>query len=222
MTKLVTLVLAAIASATVPAAVLCADIGKISWTESNVETLRAFDKAAIVRFVNSLGGADTDILVPAYTIREFSWIDLAGDGRYALALFELPGTCCSGLVIYQQDASGKIRWQEFEGAGMLRNTIRDVNGDGKQELILPPPSDPMIESYGAVQQIIWPRVYRLENGKYVEASGEFASYYDAKVLPPIEHAISWSRWRIANGPIGAKADPRWLRYMHHKVAGLTM
>jgi hypothetical protein len=208
MTKLATLVLAVIASAIVPAAALCADIAKIPWTESNVETLRAFDKAAIVRFVNALGGADTDILVPAYTIREFSWIDLAGDGRYALALFELPGTCCSGLVIYQQDARGKIRWQQFEGAGLLRTTIRDVNGDGKQELIIPSPVDPMIESYGPVREIIWPHVYRLENGKYVEASSDSANYYDTEVLPPIEHAISWSRLRIANGPIGAKADPR--------------
>jgi hypothetical protein len=126
------------------------------------------------------------------------------------------------LVIYQQDARGKIRWQQFEGAGLLRTTIRDVNGDGKQELIIPSPIDPMIESYGPVREIIWPHVYRLENGKYVETSSEFASYYDAEVLPPIEHAISWSRLRIANGPIGAKADPRWLRYMHHEVAGLTM
>jgi hypothetical protein len=181
------------------------------------------DKAAIVRFVNALGGDDTDIpLYPANTIQEFSWIDLGGDGRYALVLIELPGSCCSDLMMYQQDASGHIKSQLLEGAGRLSNTIRDVNGDGKQELILPPPADPMIESYGAVREIVWPRVYRLENGKYVEASSEFANYYESDVLPPIEHAISWSRWRIAKGPIGRKADLRWLRYMHHKVAGLTM
>jgi hypothetical protein len=221
--NLVTFVLAVIVAAILPAAAFCADIGKIPWTEANVETLRALDKVAIVRFVNALVGDDTDIpLYPANTIQEFSWIDLAGNGKYALALIELPGTCCSDLIIYQQDASGHINSQLLEGAGRLSNTIRDVNGDGKQELILPPPSDPMIESYGAVREIVWPRVYRLENGKYVEASSEFASYYDTKVLPPIEHAISWSRWRIAKGPIGRKADLRWLRYMHHKVAGLTM
>jgi hypothetical protein len=166
LTTLATVVLAVIAVVIIPTTTAhCADIGKIPWTVSNVETLRTFDKAAIVRFVNALGGADTDILVPAYTIREFSWIDLAGDGRYALALIELPGTCCSDLVIYQQNSVGNIRWQQFEAPGLLRNTIRDVNGDGKQELILPPPLDPMVESYGAVQRIIWPHVYRLENGK---------------------------------------------------------
>src|SRR5258708_159841 len=98
--NLATVLLAVIVIAVVPAAARSPDIFKIPWTGSNVETLRAFDKAAIVRFVNALGGADTDILVPASTIYEFSWIDLAGDGRYALALFETPGTCCSDLVIY--------------------------------------------------------------------------------------------------------------------------
>ena len=129
-----------------------------------------------MRFVNALGGDDTDIpLYPANTIQEFSWIDLGGDGRYALVSIELPGSCCSDLMMYQQDASGHIKSQLLEGAGRLSNTIRDVNGDGKQELILPPPADPMIESYGAVREIVWPRVYRLENGKYVEASSEFAN-----------------------------------------------
>jgi hypothetical protein len=222
--NLVTFVLAVIVAAILPAAALCADIGKIPWTESNVETLRAFDKAAIVRFINALGGADTDTpLFPANTIEEFSWIDLAGDGRYALALIELPGTCCSDLIIYQQDASGHINSQLLEGAGRLSNTIRDVNADGKKELIIPPPAlHPDWESFGAVTEIIWPRVYRLENGKYVEASGEFAGYYDAEVLPPIENAISQARFRLEHGPIGAKPTTRWVLYMQHKIAGLSM
>jgi hypothetical protein len=219
-----TFVLAVIVAAILPAAAFCADIGKIPWTEANVETLRAFDKAAIVRFINALGGADTDTpLFPANTIEEFSWIDLAGDGRYALVLIELPGSCCSDLIIYQQDASGHINSQLLEGAGRLSNTIRDVNGDGKKELIIPPPAlHPDWESFGAVTEITWPRVYRLENGKYVEASHDFASYYDAEVLPPIENAISEARFRLAHGPIGKKPDQRWMRYMGHKIAGLTM
>jgi hypothetical protein len=117
------------------------------------------------------------------------------------------GTCCSSLVIYQQDANEKLSSQQFKGPGPLRLTIRDVNGDGKQELILPPPlPDPGVESFGGVREIIWPHVYRLDNRRYIEASNEFASYYEAQVLPPIEQAISSARERIAYGPIGMRSQ----------------
>jgi hypothetical protein len=36
----------------------------------------------------------------------------------------------------------------------------------------------------------WPAVYRLQDGRYVEASREFPDFYDKEVLPPLEEKIA--------------------------------
>lgn len=77
------------------------------------------------------------------------------------------------------------RWNE----GHLRNIIRDLNGDGIDELIISTGIlawrwDPVAGTPS------WPAVYRLENGRYVEASRDFPSYYDTHVLPGLDKAIA--------------------------------
>ncbi len=219
--SLALLVLTAIATVSVTVrAALCADIAKIPWTESNIETLRASDKADMVRFLNGLRTDSSQRIMPPENVTEFSWVDLEGNGKYALLMVQMPDVChvCKTiLLIFQQGAGGKITVQVMPGASPLNRVIRDLNGDGQKELIIPPPVDPAFAGYAVV-----PHVYRLENGKYVEASRDFASYYDTEVLPPIEKAISQARFRLANGPIGAKPTVRWLRFLRHKLAELTM
>ena len=202
------------------------DVGKIPWTESNIATLRAANMADVRRFLSGLPMDNRQRIMPSENVDEFSWVDLAGTGKYALVMVQMPAVChvCNSvLLVCQQSEVGRIHTQVLPGTYPLTRAIRDLNGDGKKELIIPRPAlHPDSESFGAVAEIDWPRVYRLENGKYAEASSEFPNYYYAEVLPPIENAISQARYRVANGPIGAQANPTWLRYMHHKVAGLTM
>jgi hypothetical protein len=70
----------------------------------------------------------------------------------------------------------------------LTDAIRDLNGDGKKELLIncgfgmgrDMAENPVSE---------FPLVYRLQDGKYVEASREFPSFYDKEVLPPLEKQI---------------------------------
>jgi hypothetical protein len=70
----------------------------------------------------------------------------------------------------------------------LRNTIRDLNGDGQKELIL--------YSYigsgnyeGITPQGMWPQVYRLKGTKYVEASRDFPGFYHDVILPQLARKI---------------------------------
>jgi len=181
-----------------------AEIANLSWNAANIDTLRALDKAAVVRLLNhiaeSVWGAKPEAFgmepVNEGDIEEFTWVDLAGDGRYELAMTRVT-RCCVYLDIYWQDAPGKFSDQEYQDAGRLGTTIRDLDGDGKRELILYAylKSDSRRAPLGP--SAMWPQVYRLENGSYVDASKDFPRFYDAEVLPQLEKQIRKVRQELA-------------------------
>lgn len=77
-------------------------VAKLAWNAANIDKLRAFDKAAIIRF--AFAGIDrSDELL------DFGWFDLAGDGRYQLAVISSIGRGPNWLDINWQDAPGKMR-----------------------------------------------------------------------------------------------------------------
>lgn len=169
------------------------EIGELAWDESNIKTLRAVDKAAVAHFMTKVGGSEgTPPAAKPSEIWEFEWVDLAGDGRYELALTESSGPCCVFLAIYWQEAPGKFRSQSLPGAGTLKKTIRDLDRDGKDELILYSYLDS--DGYrGARATPMWPRVYRLRDGEYVEASLDFPEFYTDEVLPQLDEEIAKAR-----------------------------
>ena len=88
--------------------------------------------------------------------------------------------------------------QGYEEAGDLDKTIKDLNGDRKRELIL----YAYLKGEGARGSSLrptamWPQVYRLQNGSYVEASRDFPSFYDTEVLPRLEKDIATARESLA-------------------------
>lgn len=117
---------------------------------------------------------------------EFGWYDLAGDGKYELLLRDSSGPCCVFLTIYWQDDPGKVRFESVGEAAELSKTVKDLNGDGKKELIIwrelaePGSWSPMADTPR------WPAVYRLQGGKYVEDSRDFGNYYDTEILPQLD------------------------------------
>lgn len=118
---------------------------------------------------------------------EFKWMDLADDGRLELLVVS-SARCCRVLGIYQRDDSGRITAEGFNGAGYLDKTVRDLNGDGRYELILY--SYLKSDGYhGTTVVAMWPQVYRLRNGQYVEASRDFPDFYDKEVLPQLDRQI---------------------------------
>lgn len=179
------LILALLTVATISTTAVAIQIDQIAWNESHVETLRSFDKAAIFQFVTA---GDHDPGFSEKNIWEFGWYDLAGEGKYELALTQWSRPCCISLTLYRQDAIGKVSSQSFDGASSLSKTIRDLNGDGQQELILY--SYVGSENYqGTTPQAMWPEVYRLKGTKYVEASRDFPAFYHDEVLPRLAGEI---------------------------------
>ena len=182
------LLIAAILLCTLIGAAFAAGIAEIPWNESNIQTLRGFDENSVDALVNNLRGGD-----PMHAmVGGFGWYDLAGDHHYELVVTEdLSGRAWfEYLAIYRQDHAGKPavqQWIEGDGIGTdLSKVVRDLNHDGKHELIIPR----VLFSYSTSETFTWPAVYRLENGKFVEASRDFPTFYDKEVLPALDKYIS--------------------------------
>ena len=128
-------------------------------------------------------------------IGEFTWADLAADGTYQLVVTEDTGRrFYNSLVLYDRDSAGKLHTQQINGWHIdnLKRVIRDLNGDGKDELIIPTPQ--FCATYRGVGAIpTWPAVSRLENGHYVEASRDFPDFYENEVLPGLAKQIAAPR-----------------------------
>jgi hypothetical protein len=94
----------------------------------------------------------------------------------------------NAVVIFSRDSSGKVTSAEIRGSEIrdLGRVVRDLNGDGKHELIIPT----QLTEYSSAETVTWPAVYRLENGKYVEVSRDFPHFYDQDVLPEVKKPIS--------------------------------
>jgi hypothetical protein len=164
-----------------------ADIGSLAWNQSNIATLRSLDKADLLAFFNE---QRRKVGIPnpltAAEIGEFEWADLAGNGHYQLVL-TLSGPCAHSVAIENRDASGNVSTtQTITGFADLKTAVRDLKGDSKDELIL---QKPLLE-HDCGDVVTWPVVYRLENGKYVEASRDFPDFYDNQVLPKLDAEIS--------------------------------
>jgi hypothetical protein len=74
----------------------------------------------------------------------------------------------------------------------------DLDGDGSEELI----KFDSLESHRPrwrtkfIPNGTWPSVYRLRDGKYVEASRDFRSFYQKEILPKLDKAIVKARKEI--------------------------
>src|SRR5260370_5697036 len=116
-----------------------ADMPNIAWNRANLPILRSFPKDSIQRFVNALRGDD-----PLQAeIGGFAWYDVATDGSYnVVATEDLSGrSFFDYLAIYTQSGVGKVtlrQWIPANDIGTnLEKVVRDLNKDGRDELILP-------------------------------------------------------------------------------------
>jgi hypothetical protein len=80
-------------------------IDQLGWNQSNIATLRHLDEAVVEKFVNDMSEGDLH-----KTVGEFTWEDLAGDGRYELiTTLDLSGrSFFDYLAVYERDDSGKV------------------------------------------------------------------------------------------------------------------
>src|SRR5579863_4166494 len=87
---------------------VCAEIADMPWSQGNIEDLRNFDKTAVAGFINQHGGGAKLETAPE-DVGEYTWADLAGDGKYELLVtLDVGRQFFNSLVIYRRDASRKI------------------------------------------------------------------------------------------------------------------
>lgn len=181
-----------------------AQIDDLAWNEANIKTLRALGQTAVFRFVT--GGDPEEGVSNLADLDMFNWYP-TGDGKYELAVGWSSGPEIASLTIYWQDTSRKIRSQEFdfppyggppnEGEQWYKSgEFADLNGDGKDDLILFDPID-HTERTGRkmVPNGAWPQVFQLRGGQYVEASRDFPSFYEKEFLPQLNNEIVRARER---------------------------
>ncbi len=215
-------------------------IEDIPWDEAHIKQLRAASKHAMFRFFARQEDPDNELLwdEPS-TSWDSAWYP-AGAGKYELAVHSQSGPDIGYLTFYWQDAPGKIRIQTFGSPADASDEwywnedgmdIVDANGDGVPEVVVlgdidhhPPPQRTRFIPGG-----VWPRIFRLQDGKYVEASREFSAFYDKMIFPMINKSIANAQQRIKEiadqkakpGPNDSQNDSYLLIAMR-TLAGVTM
>jgi hypothetical protein len=205
-------------------AVSSAEIDTLAWNEANIKTLRAMGKHAVFRFLLRQEDPDNEMEWTESSLHwGYHWYP-AGDGKYELAIGYASGPDIGNFTIYWQDAARKLRSQGLGGSGdagaawYAGPQAGDFNGDGKTELV-------MLEPVGRfsphrtkfVPSGMWPKVYRLRDGKYVEASRDFPGFYEKQVLPQLDKAIIQARKDVAAPrPAGIPSGDPWVEYQLRK------
>lgn len=182
-------------SVAVAASAFAADYtGRVSWKGANVQALHGADRAAVVRFIDDTRPRGWFRLPSPVCIGGHGWIRTGGgNSDLAVVLDWSERGYSNRLYIYRRGDAGELKIQEIDGWRMGLN-IRDLNGDGIDELIVPT-GILAWQWLPIIATPSWPAVYRLENGRYVEASRDFPSYYDTEVLPGLDQAIARAQSR---------------------------
>lgn len=173
-----------------------AQIGKIALGGCNAAEQGRSDKAAVAAFVSKMWDSKGIGGLDPLEVMEFKWVDLAGNGRCEL-VFTCWGAAVSSLYIEWQDSSQvlpgeanvEVRHANIgEKENTFNSSIRDLNGDGKKEIIMSSYLAPRGRR-GADVTPVWPQVYRLQGEKYVPASADFPEFYDSEILPSLNKEI---------------------------------
>ena len=95
------------------------------------------------------------------------------------------------LWIYRRGTAGDLSIQQIDGwkMGNLKTMVRDLDSDGRDELIIPTELGPEGSWSPLMAMPVWPTVYLLKNGRYIEASHKFPEFYNKQVLPSIGRQI---------------------------------
>ena len=173
-------------------------IEDIPWDESHIKQLRAAGKHAVFRFFLHQADPDNEMEWTESSISwDYAWYPI-GDGKYELAVDYQSGSDIGYVTIYWRDATGKITSQDFGSAGDASEDwyngpeFADLNGDGQTETIdfANLQYDPPSQRTKFIPNGRWPQVYRLRNGKYVEASRDFPKFYENKIVPELDKAMA--------------------------------
>jgi hypothetical protein len=168
------------------------DIGARAWNRSNISTLRGADKAAVAEFINSTLKRGSLKVQPS-DVTDFAWGNGGGGNSNLLTLLDFSGRGVINIVtIYSRGPAGKIKSQEIFGWHLdsLGRRLRDLNGDGKDELIVPTEIAAPGTWFPSMDTPTWPAVYELEGGRYVDGSRDFPNFYNTEILPALDKSVA--------------------------------
>ncbi len=173
---------------------------------NQVHTLSSAERAEIAKFVNA-NLPPHWMEIPGYSVVESGWASVGGGKRDFLVLLDISGRGYSNtLMIYSRDSAGNVNSQEIHGwkMGNFKQMVKDLNGNGEDELIITRELG-LGGSWSPLMGMpAWPAVYRLENGRYVEDSRDFPSFYDNEILPRLNQEIGDAEARITREPFQAE------------------
>ncbi len=173
---------------------------------NQVPTLTSAERAAIAKFVNANRPRDVMEILPVDVVG-FGWARVGGGKSDFLVLFDFSGRGYSNrLWIYSRGSAGELKIQDIYGwkMGNFKEMVRDLNGNGEDELIITRELG-LGGSWSPLMGMpAWPAVYRLENGRYVEDSRDFPSFYDNEILPRLNQEIGDAEARITREPFQAE------------------
>ncbi len=201
-------------------------VGRVPWSQANVDSLRGADLAAVARFVTATRSRDSEEIAPNQVV-DFGWTNVGKGKSDLIVALDISGRGFYTLWIYSHGGADSVAIQELEGwggeaRGGLKAMIQDLNGDGVDELILPTAVGQGGSWTPTTAEPLWPAIYHPENGKYVEAicglpgvrpgprsvevstryveaSRDFPNFYDTKVLPNFDRTISMLQEKGAEG-----------------------
>jgi hypothetical protein len=135
-------------------------------------------------------------------VGDFAFADLLGDGRLELvASVDYSGRNFFNTVVIVRRAGDAYSVQRLPALDVetLTGAIVDLNGDGKQELVLPEPLTPYL---GAGEpQAKWTAIYSLSGALYVENTAAFAAYYTSNTLATLRGKLVRAEAANATAPL---------------------
>jgi hypothetical protein len=168
---------------------------------TSLESLRGADSSTVAKFMNRARPGDWGE-VPKESVGESGWAAI-GQGKDAfVVLLDFSGRgLFNKLMVYSPAKPGQVEVQELTGWGMgkLKDIIRDLDSNGEDELVIPTILGAPGGWLPASAAHTWSAVYRLDNGKYIEASRDFPNFYDKEVLPQLDKEITGAQQRFDEG-----------------------
>ena len=182
----------AVGAAQVPES-LAIPAARLSWSATGAQALRALlkDNATVKRFLNEIdtGGDPTapDLIAK---VKDYRLLDLWGDGQVELiAIIDVSGRSFFNILEIARLSPQGLVTRNVQGFEIedLDSTLKDLDGDGRCELVVPE----LLEPYeGGRPLATLEEVYVFDGQWYVKASSKFPEFYNDVVLPRLQTALA--------------------------------
>ena len=173
-----------------------------NWSSARALNALFKDEASVKRFLNEVANdGDPSGLVSVLEVFEHRFVDLDGDGWLELVALAGGDRPKLGLEVVFQTAGGVpptdrlattydgfvIRELGGFAVADLNEVLRDLDGDGTPEIVIPRALGKIVGAAFPQAQI--PEVFAWKDGDYVDVSARYPKFYRNEVLPRLERQL---------------------------------